>query len=218
MRAAARGFGFRSVRGDADVLRPTASACARSARHRCSAGGRGAPLRPRRPRGSIASSRSRHAERVTARRSAGPPPPPGRPAGSGTSYVARRARPRLRTPNAPPADRGRWRRRLFIRVRVFVRERTRVILRWPWGRLTVSDVTSPGSRPAQRWHVRLSLHTSRREIANMLRAWRSSSRRPCTRGPCRIASPRMARNRSSIRGCASGGSRDVVSLRGRTPG
>ena len=95
--------------------------------------------------GSIASSRSRHAERVTARRSAGPPPPPGRPAGSGTSYVARRARPRLRTPNAPPADRGRWRRRLFIRVRVFVRERTRVILRWPWGRLTVSDVTAvPG--------------------------------------------------------------------------
>ena len=106
--------------------------------------------------GSIASSRSRPAERVTARRSAGPPPPPGRPAGSGTSYVAR-ARP---APVTHPPLIAVWRRRLFIRVRVFVRERTRVILRWPRGRLTVSDVTSPGSRPAQRWHVRLSAHVS----------------------------------------------------------
>ena len=105
--------------------------------------------------GSIASSRSRHAERVTARRSAGPPPPSGRPAGSGTSYAgATRARARApapvtHPPGPAPRDRAgcvRWVRcQLFIRVRVFVRERTRVILRWPWGRLTVSDVTAvPG--------------------------------------------------------------------------
>ena len=102
---------------------------------------------------------SRH-ERVTARRSAGPPPPSGRPAGSGIlcSYAgATRARARAPAPvTHPPGPAPRaigigprvcrvGECQLFIRVRVFVRERTRVILRWPWGRLTVSDVTAvPG--------------------------------------------------------------------------
>ena len=62
------------------------------------------PSAVRRPRaGSIAvlPVPPRESDRQTVRGARGPPPPPGRPAGSGTSYVARRARPRepaLRTP------------------------------------------------------------------------------------------------------------------------
>ena len=57
-------------------------------------------------------------------------------------------------------------RRFGFRVFGFVcaaRTANRVkMLRCPWGRLTVSDVTSPGSRPdVQRWHVRLSARLAR---------------------------------------------------------
>ena len=63
--------------------------------------GHGPTGRPRRPApraGSIAvlPVPPRESDRQTVRGARAPPPPPGRPAGSGTSYVARRARPRLR--------------------------------------------------------------------------------------------------------------------------